>query len=440
MQEKLIAIAFSLLILGQAWIVRRHVGTWIFPACILGLFWFGFTFFPLVILFTVPVEPRAIAFILGACLVFSSTALLFNWGAAYQTNKVTYMAASENTRFLRLSFYGFSGVVLFCIVINWHLQGFSLKEIVFEFQTTAAKYLTSRSAGQISKNIVSQIGVILTYPAAILGGVVYAARRNRWDGLLASCVAFLPSVLLVVVEGNKGTLFLVAALFWAGILVNSISHGSGYVFGKNTLIKIAAGTVIFFPIVITAFWIRVMYWVRDFDEAMVKITWYLFSYTSGHLYAFSDWFSALIGRGSAQAYSDDFGAHGFYTFMGLFRALGDERVVPPGIYSEYFIYKDVMQSNIYTIFRGLIQDFGLYGALFFWVVVGIVVHGFFRTLLLGRSQAVSISVFAHFVGFVYSSFIVSFFVWNSIYASIIVTAVIFQLNYWIRIKKFGVLL
>jgi hypothetical protein len=33
---------------------------------------------------------------------------------------------------------------------------------------------------------------------------------------------------------------------------------------------------------------------------------------------------------------------------------------------------------------------------------------------------------------------VSFFVWNSIYASIFVTVVIFQMNYWIRTRNMGV--
>src|SRR6266436_455289 len=61
--EKCFALVFSLMILGQAYLVRRYVGTWLFPACIFGLFWFGFTFFPLAILFWVPVNPYAIAFI-----------------------------------------------------------------------------------------------------------------------------------------------------------------------------------------------------------------------------------------------------------------------------------------------------------------------------------------------------------------------------------------
>ena len=61
--DKCLALSFSLMILGQAYLVRRYVGTWLFPACLFGLFWFGYTFVPLAILFWVPAEPYAIAFI-----------------------------------------------------------------------------------------------------------------------------------------------------------------------------------------------------------------------------------------------------------------------------------------------------------------------------------------------------------------------------------------
>jgi len=435
MQEKIIAITISILILGQAWLVRRHVGSWIFPACIFGLFWFGFTFFPLVMLFSVPIEPLALAFILCSCLVFSGTALFFNWRDVYRSSKGIHLAASYDTNFLRLAFYGLSFCVVLCIIVNWTSQGFLLKDVVFNYSSTAAQYLTKRSAGEIVKNNVSQIGVVFSYPAAILGGVIYSARRNRWDGVITLCVAFLASVLLMVVEGNKGALFLVAALFWGGVLVGSIGRSNYYILGKGVLIKLVVAGAVLLPLLIVAFWIRVMYWVSGFNETAAKIAWYLYSYTCGHLYAFSDWFSAILGRESQQVYSKDFGAHGFYTFMGLFKALGDTRVAPPGVYAEYYVYENIIQSNIYTIFRGLVQDFGLYGSLFFWIIAGLVVHAVFEKLLLGRMQAVAISIFAHFVGFVYSAFIVSFFIWNSIYASLVVTAALFHINYWICMRN-----
>src|SRR5467141_2321783 len=83
---KCLALAFSLMILGQAYLVRRFVGTWLFPACLFGLFWFGYTFVPLAMLFSVPAEPCAIAFIFLCTLAFSIGSLPFDWKTAFERN------------------------------------------------------------------------------------------------------------------------------------------------------------------------------------------------------------------------------------------------------------------------------------------------------------------------------------------------------------------
>lgn len=200
------------------------------------------------------------------------------------------------------------------------------------------------------------------------------------------------------------------------------------------------GIVALVPLLISAFWIRMIERVDYFGQALPETIWYFYSYTCGHLYAFSDWFSNLIGVAATRSYSNDLGSNGFYTFMGFSRLLGDERQVIAGVFPEYFVYQNVMQSNIYTVFRGLIMDFGLCVALLFWLIGGLAVHACFKSLILARNQALSISVFVHFVGFAYSSFIVSFFMWNSIYASIVITALILQINHWLNREKSGVLL
>src|SRR5713226_639943 len=84
--EKCLALVFSLMILGQAYLVRRSVGSWLFPACLFGLFWFGYTFVPLAILFWVPVNPYATGFLFVCTLAFSLGSLAFDWKAAFARN------------------------------------------------------------------------------------------------------------------------------------------------------------------------------------------------------------------------------------------------------------------------------------------------------------------------------------------------------------------
>lgn len=438
MEGKLLAIGLSLLILAQACLLRRYIGTWIFPACIFGLFWFAFTFFPMILLFNVPVQPLAVAYILAACLVFSGTAMIFRWKDALYANSGVHLAAASDGYFLRYVFYGLSLFVAVSTIANWGLQGVSLHELFFDFFKTGNEFLKRKYAGEIQGNFVSKLSVAFVYPVAILGGVIYSGRSSWREELGVVGASFLAPVLQMAVEGNKGVFFLSAAFFWGGCLIAQIGRGEFRVLTRKGLIGLAVGIVICIPLLISAFWIRMIERVNDSDQLLSQMIWYFYSYTCGHLYAFSDWFSASIGAQSMQSYSNDSSANGFYTFMGLFRMLGDSRVIPPGNYSEYFVYQQLMQSNIYTVFRGLITDFGMRGGLLFCGVSSFVVHFFFRCLLLGRIQALSMSIFVHFVGFVYSSFLISLLMWKSIYLSIATTIIIFQINHWLHRKIPGV--
>lgn len=427
--QKLLAIAFSLLILVQAWAVKRYVGTWLFPGCILGLFWFAYTFVPLVLVFHAPVEPMSVAFILLGCAAFSLSGLFFDWKRAYQAGRETRSHARYDGVFLKLAFYALSIIVVVCLMVNWRLQGFTFVQIVFDFYETSLQYVTLRNRGEVQKNIFSQVGVFLTYAATAIGGFVYGAERRRWVRLLVIGVAMLPSVLAMLVEGNKGAIFLAIALFWGAGLAFKVSVNDRNIFGG-----ISWGQMIFFLLAILvlvtfAFVVRIDgIHAEDMGDAARKMKWYFLSYVCGHLYAFSDWFSWLIGKGSSVSYQEVLNGGGFYTFIGLFKLFGDERFVPPGIYGEYFIYGDLIQSNIYTIFRGLVIDFGVIGALIFWVVLGLVAHLFFRWLVVGAWVSLSATFFVFLIGFFYTSFIISLWIWNSVFASFLVVVVVLYAN------------
>lgn len=204
MTDKLCAIGLSLLILGQAYLLRRYIGTWIFPACIFGLFWFGFTFFPLVLQFSAPVEPLAVAYILAASLAFSGTALVFRWKETYRAHETVCLAAAYRGRFLRSVFYGMSLVATIATVTNWTLQSVSLHEIALNFFETGNEYLKRKYGGEISSNFASKTSVALTYPVAILGGIIFSGRGYLCGGLSVVGASFVAPVLAMAVEGNKG--------------------------------------------------------------------------------------------------------------------------------------------------------------------------------------------------------------------------------------------
>ena len=96
---------------------------------------------------------------------------------------------------------------------------------------------------------------------------------------------------------------------------------------------------------------------------------------------------------------------------------GSNITVPPGVYNDYYFYGHVLKTNIFTIYRGLILDFGLYGTLIFWFCIGIISHLFFYALLTLKRPVIAVVYFSIIFSFFYMSYIISIFMWNSIFAS-----------------------
>jgi hypothetical protein len=98
--------------------------------------------------------------------------------------------------------------------------------------------------------------------------------------------------------------------------------------------------------------------------------------------------------------------------MSLFQLMGSHKVVPLGIYDENYAYGDLLLSNVYTMFRGLILDFGFVGSLLFMFLVGVVLHKAFHVMLFTRRPVFTVAIFVFVIECFYYSFIASPLSWN----------------------------
>src|SRR5262249_24251192 len=103
--SKLLALVFSTMIFGQTLLVRRHVGTWLFPASLFGLFWFLFTFIPLVLLYWIPIDPLAIGYVLLCAITMSLSSFPFQWRDAFRRHLQRRKATAYDSLFIRSVFY-----------------------------------------------------------------------------------------------------------------------------------------------------------------------------------------------------------------------------------------------------------------------------------------------------------------------------------------------
>lgn len=432
MADKLLAIFLSLLIFMQASIIRRMVGTWMFPACLFGLFWFLLTFIPLVLVFEAPVDPIAVGYILLSCLFFSASAFIVDWRGPYKIRRAKNYRADFGNVFIRKSFYGITIFAFICLMINTLAQGISLGDIIFNIMETANSYISRRYSDELNVTIFGRLSVVFTYTAAVLGGLYYADRPNDARGSMVILFSLAPSAAVMVIQGAKGALFLSLAYFISGILIVKILNNDRDLFKTGNFTIIFKYSLIVIPIVVLSFLVRDPSTSGEIEAIKTGLTRGLLSYSSAHMYAFADWFSHFLYNKSTLNYVDDFNAGGFHTFISVFKFFGSDKYIPEGYYEEYYQYKDVIQSNIYTIFRGLIYDFGLFGSLFFMLGFGVFSHASFLQLLISKNPVVSIAIFTHFIGFVYTSFIISQFVWNSIYVTFLLLCAILYVNNFLK--------
>ncbi|HVB56359.1 MAG TPA: hypothetical protein VNE63_08020 [Candidatus Acidoferrales bacterium] len=434
------ALIFSLMILGQAYFVRRYVGTWLFPACLFGLFWFCLTFFPLIVLFNVPINPLGVGFILLCLAAFSSSALIFPWQERLKENilkRETTLLVFQNP-FLKRTFYVLSSVTTLCIVLDSLAQGVSLHDLVYNLITTAASYRNLVSFGDLNVTMYGRLGDILIYDVSILGGMLISSTPTRWGRFRIIMCSFTPGVLMAVAQSTKWALFSSIAFFYGGVLTYQVAQSDFRLFKKGIFKKLILCFAILVLVTAVSFMSRGL---QDSDDSTLihdRLTLMFASYSCGHLYAFSDWYGSYMaanwdtGYQSQIRYQQDnatYGAtYGVYTFAPVARFLGSTKAIPPDTFDDYYEYGNLIVSNIYTIFRGLIQDFGVGGCLLFMFLTGLLNHWSFNTMLRNRKPVLTVATFIFFIGFYYASFGRSLFSWSGIYFSFVVLCAILAIN------------
>jgi oligosaccharide repeat unit polymerase len=414
-------------ILYMGYIARKASGTWLTPASIWCVGWFVLTFIPLLIAFSVPVNPLAILYILMMSIIFSIPVFGTKW------KNVTIALDGQgpspfDSVFLRVSFYLFALTSAASLTAHLSIQGVTFSALSTNFFETSSALIVDRYTESTIENIFAQISNISTYVTVCLGGLIFPGYRGLVGKLRILFLSMAPSLALMTIAGAKGTIFLCIAIFYGGFLVRRLRKGDNRLIDIGTLSRASAGLAVLLPFVTISFLSRGLYE----DAATVDLSSSLYrnfvSYSSAHIYAFSDWFSWYIGSESHIFYARDELTGGFFTFMSIFKALGSTKVVPPGYYDEYFQYSWFLQTNIYTIFRGLITDFSLPGSIVFMYIIGLVSNSIFVRLISNGMASWSVAFYVLFCGFVYTSFLISILVWSSMYPTFGIVGFLLLLN------------
>ncbi len=407
LEDKILAIAFSLLILVIAKISRSFAGTFYVPAGIFTLSWFAFSFIPLTILFRAPINSLAVLYIVAAAVMILVSATPFDWQSARNANrKKIEDPQCFDTRFFRSAVYFSVGTAITLSIVVMLINGFTINQILFDLLQASGRYAAVRGNDGVEYGLIGVFSILFAYLSPALGGLRSSEKNSRWFFILTMS----PSLLTMVIQSSK-IVFLVALCFYvSGAIVSRIFRHQLNLPSIKRAPQLIIGAVLTSVLILISFVSRLgEIDPSDLGAIIDPLIFSIASYTLGQVYAFADFFSFAVGSPSATSFRDEFNSYGAYTFNSIFSTLGVGKDFPPGMYEETGWFENVFETNIFTFFRGLIYDFGILGSLLFIFFFGLFAHFITYQLFTKPRPWAAASVFIAILVFILMSYLFSVF-------------------------------
>lgn len=424
---KIISLTFSLLILIFGLLIKRINGEKYTPSTFYSFFWFFITFLPQLILFNVPISPIPIFYIFISSVLFSVPSLFFNWSIASKSlikNNISTINSLKSNFFKKIFFVTFFCSIYF-LFLMLKQNGLNLTSFLLDFLGASTQFANNRTLYDYQYGIIGQLTTLFPFVVVIMGSFIIFFSKKKRSKIFIFLLSMFPVTLSMLLQSSK-VLMLYGLLFYIStyIFLKIYTNDNNFI-NKNNFKKVIYFAVLFSPILFIAFRSR-----QGYEEiGIFEIGPLLFSYLFGSIYAFSDYFLWRLDFNSLGSYIEENALqYGYYSFKPLFEFFGGTKVFPMGYYEDFYNFEYFIQTNIFTYFRQLIQDFGISGSLLFIFIMGIIIHFFYYLLHRTRTPFASITIFIMFLGFLGMSYLINPFTSRTLLAVGFIIYIIFNLN------------
>ena len=347
--------------IGLLAFVARIVGrSWLAPVAFLPLCWTAYLAVAVLLAGRFPLHAAGLwvivslvlAFVVGGLFATNPPAGEFT-SASPPPERATFSQLGS-TR-LSLTTAAFSVLALLGVVgmFRTGLASFGLALVPQTILRLGREFSVARYGVGVDVPLVVNLLLYWTYPASVLGGMVFALARSRGArllGLVPLVLAFASGLLTATRAG-----ILLSGVMWASaVLAVTVcrERGTGHLFRARWVTT--GGGAALFLLAIAAFLI----WVRRGAGGSFNVLALVFTAIEsffGAISVFTTW-SAVAEPGHP--------TWGAFTFAGPFDLFqwAERR---QGLYETSIYFASGSESNIYTPFRGIIEDFGHTGA---WLV------------------------------------------------------------------------
>jgi len=340
--------------------------TWFNPAMIYTLIWSFFVIFPCFFWNSMYWNYNGLLWIVISCfslIIGQAFALFFYKNRNHSYNNNDLCVTKPFSRLL-VSLNTFRIVIFILLILSMVYIAYSIIKKGFNLSVffnadelllinnyiAYNRYNTEESVG-----ILNQINLIIQYSLPLFGGILINFSDDRKDKILAIITLLPVTASLAISNAKAGFIASVFNFIISYMLSYYLVHMKYKKFKVKTILIIFAIFCLFIGILFISMCLR----TGNFDDSSINyVKQRIMVYSFGQMKAFDEWY---VSRGNS---SYGFGSS---TYMWIFNRLG---LVTrnQGVYG----YASSIRTNVYTMFRGVITDFGIYGGQIYFFIRGII--------------------------------------------------------------------
>lgn len=245
-------------------------------------------------------------------------------------------------------------------ILGWVYQvyynGFSLNDFgsVDSLASMNNSIAVERYSGQTKSNFIIKIASIIDYLSPLCGGFLFPYAKTLTKKRICA-ISLLPIVLVMLFSNGKSG-FISSIILYIGAYF--ISYLYMHKDAPAIKIKRLVACLILGVLLVLLLLITMMLRIGRVDVSTFEVVTDKFMiYAFGEIQAFDYWFSTQNNHYQYSA--------GVQTFMSIFDTLG----IVDRVQGVYELIPNA-QGNVFTVFRGIIEDFGKVGGLLFINICG----------------------------------------------------------------------
>ena len=304
----------------------------------------------------------------------------------------------------RLVYFFVLFVSFFYVLYDMHRNGFGLSSLfsLESFVEMSNENSVNRYTGGLAeRNILTNVLSVNFYACPLLGGLFYyyyEGKKKLW-----AFIGLFPSVIGGLVQGAKMGIIIGAFMWVIGYIIAS------ELFSKTIKLKLRH-IMIMMVSVFSFFMILFMTMMFRYgginEETSYVVSGKITSYSLGHLPAFDLWFDKYHNVISDYTL-------GGRTFNGITNPLGILKR-GGGIFDELVEVSPYGDgTNVYTVFRFFVEDFGSIGALLYLYVIGSICGLIYINYKRKRYYQINITLLSMIYFFISWSFVSSIFAYTT---------------------------